>query len=100
MAGVTTPLPAATYPGTQLYPPNLTPDQDTGIGTWTDGQLELAIRNGVDNNGEVLCPQMKHFASITEDDMTATIAWLHALKPVAKKIPGSICPPLKTASGM
>jgi hypothetical protein len=102
MAGVTNPLPG--YDPNKLYPPNLTPDA-TGIGTpsnggWTDGQLEYAIRNGVDNNGEVLCPQMKHFSDITEPDMMATIAWLRQLKPVKKTIPGSICPPLKTAPGM
>jgi hypothetical protein len=102
MSGVTSPLPD--YTPNQLYPPNLTPDA-TGIGTansngWTDQQLEYAIRNGVDNNGEVLCPQMQHFKNMTESDMTTVIAWLRSLKPVKKNIPGSICPPLKTAPGM
>jgi hypothetical protein len=102
MSGVTSPLPG--YDPNMLYPPNLTPDA-TGIGTpstmgWTDQQLEYAIRNGVDNNGEVLCPQMKHFKDMTESDMTTVISWLRSLKPVKKTIPGSICPPLKTAPGM
>jgi len=97
MSGVTVPL--TNYPsGVELYPPNLTTDQTTGIGTWTDGQLEYAIQNGVDNQGEVLCPQMKHFATITADEMSETIKFLRSLPPIKKTIPGSICPPLKTKS--
>ena len=95
MSGVTIPL--TNQPsGVELYPPNLTIDQTTGIGTWTDGQLELAIKNGVDKDGEVLCPQMKHFAAITADEMTETIKFLRGLPPIKKTVPGSICPPLKT----
>jgi hypothetical protein len=96
MSGVTVPL-TMQASGVDLYPPNLTPDVDTGIGHWTDGQLELAIKNGVDDKGEVLCPQMKHFSSITADEMAETIKFLRALPAVKKTIPGSICPPLKTA---
>src|SRR4051794_41391550 len=37
-------------PGTVLAP-NLTPDPDTGIGAWTDGEKVRAIRDGVDKDG-------------------------------------------------
>jgi hypothetical protein len=29
------------------YPSNITPDAKTGIGTWTDGQIIAAIRDGL-----------------------------------------------------
>lgn len=95
MSGVTVPL-TMQPSGVDLYPPNLTTDQTTGIGTWTDGQLQFAIQNGVDKDGLVLCPQMKHFSQITADEMSETIKFLRGLPPIKKTIPGSICPPLKT----
>src|SRR5262245_12668223 len=33
--------------------PNITPDPDTGIGRWTDGELMRAIREGVHRSGRV-----------------------------------------------
>lgn len=95
MSGVTVAL-TMQPDGVDLYPPNLTTDQATGIGTWTDGQLEFAIKNGVDKDGLVLCPQMKHFSQITPEEMSETIKFLRGLPSVKKDIPGSICPPLKT----
>jgi hypothetical protein len=33
------------------YPSNITPDAKTGIGTWTDGQIIAAIREGRQPDG-------------------------------------------------
>ena len=41
-----------------LTAPNLTPDNETGIGTWTDDMLIRAIREGISHDGRVLHPQM------------------------------------------
>ena len=96
LSGSSSPLPG--YPnGVALYAPNLTPDMDTGIGAWNDDELRLAIRSGIDNQGEVLCPQMKHYKDMGDDELNAIIAYLHSIPAVSKQIPGSICPPLKTA---
>ena len=95
LSGSKTKLP--NYPDTvELYPPNLTPDNDTGIGTWTDYQLQIAIRNGVDKDGLTLCPQMKHYADMQDDELNAIIAYLRSLPAVKNTIPKSICPPIKT----
>jgi hypothetical protein len=32
-------------------PPNLTPDQETGLGNWSDAEIARAIREGVDKDG-------------------------------------------------
>ena len=69
MAGASTPL-GQQDPGIELYPPNLTPDDDTGIGTWTDDNLANAIRTGLDKEGLELCPQMKHFADMSDTRRT------------------------------
>src|SRR6202521_4621854 len=34
-----------------IYSPNLTPDRDTGIGAWSDGEFYGALRYGVDPDG-------------------------------------------------
>lgn len=79
----------------QLYGPNLTPDPKTGIGEWTDGQLKLGIRDGIDKEGMVLCPQMEHYRTMSDEEVNAIIAYLRSLPPVVHEAPPSICPPLK-----
>ena len=49
-------------PGT-IAAANITPDQETGIGAWTDGEKIRAIREGVDRDGRTLFPMM-HTAAI------------------------------------
>ena len=94
MSGAIDPLPG--FPeGVKLYAPNLTPDMETGIGGWTDGALKLAIRDGVDKEGLVLCPQMKHYKTMTEDQLNNIIKYLRGLPATKHAVQGSICPPLK-----
>jgi len=94
MAGSTAPLPNQPA-GVALYPPNLTPDPATGVGQWTDLQLHDAIVDGVDKEGLRLCPQMKHYGTMTDAEVAAIIGYMRALPAVNKVIPGSSCPPLK-----
>jgi Cytochrome c len=99
MGGSTTivPDPVTTdTPGTVfLYPPNLTPDMMTGIGSWTDAEIARAVRDGFDDHDQQLCTQMKHFTNLTLDQGLAVAAYLRSLPPVSRVIPSSICPPLK-----
>ncbi len=64
---------------------NITPDQDSGIGNWTDGELSRAIREGVDHEGNGLFPIMPYFIyrHISDDDMQAIIAYMRSLEPVS-----------------
>src|SRR6186713_66347 len=39
-----------------IYSTNITPDRETGIGTWTFGQFEAAVRHGVRPDGQHLYP--------------------------------------------
>ncbi len=48
-------------PGT-VTAPNLTPDPETGLGTWSDGEKVRAIREGVDKDGRTLFPMMPYEA--------------------------------------
>ena len=90
----------------ELYPPNLTPDVETGLGDpknpdpaqkgYSDELLARAIRQGYDRSDQELCPQMKHFADMTDFEVYSIVKYLRALPPVKQKILRSVCPPLKT----
>src|SRR3972149_7033640 len=41
-------------PSGNFAPPNLTPDKETGLGSWKDGEIARAIREGLDKDGVVL----------------------------------------------
>jgi len=96
MAGSTTMLPYPSDPRVELYPPNLTPDNATGIGLWSDDQLATAMRQGVDNNGLELCPQMQHFSTMNDYEAYSIVKYLRSIPPVSQKVLRSVCPPLKT----
>jgi hypothetical protein len=73
-----------------FYPPNLTPDQETGLGKWSDAEIITAFTTGVRPDGRRLSPAMPwiSYAHITADDATALVAYLRSLKPVEHKVPG------------
>ena len=63
---------------------NITPDPDTGIGSWTDEQVIAALSHGVDKDGAMLSPIMPwpYFQAMRPEDVKAIVAWLRTLKPV------------------
>jgi len=94
--------------GVELYPPNLTPDVETGLSDpahpgsnptrkpFTDPLLARAIRQGYDEDDEELCPQMKHYPDMDDFEVYSIVKYLRSLPPVRQKILRSVCPPLKT----
>jgi hypothetical protein len=75
--------------GGVAYPPNLTSDPRTGLGCWTQAQIEDAFLDGVDNEGNPLCPPMPHFADagLTQAMSVALVAFLRSLPPVLAHVP-------------
>lgn len=72
------------------YPRNITPHPETGIGSYTDAELETVIRTGRRPNGEQLSPAMPymHFSGIAEDDMLDLIAFLKlGQAPISNTVP-------------
>ena len=41
-----------------FYPPNLTPDRETGLGSWSEADIVRAVRQGVRPDGRELAPVM------------------------------------------
>jgi mono/diheme cytochrome c family protein len=67
-----------------VHSTNITPDRQTGIGTWTDDQIIAAIRLGRRPNGERLLPVHPYpvFNGMAEGDLRALVAYLRTLPPV------------------
>ena len=67
-----------------IYSPNLTPDRDTGIGAWSDGEFLRALRYGVGRDGSRYYPAFPYpyFTKMIRDDIFAIRAYLATLTPV------------------
>jgi mono/diheme cytochrome c family protein len=68
---------------------NITPDPDTGIGSWTDGQIAAAIRDGQRPNGESLAPVMpyQHYHGLSDQDTADLVAFLRTVPAVSNAVP-------------
>ena len=88
-AGATPPLIGGhkfELPFGNIYSRNLTPDKETGIGRYTDGELARVLRHGVMPSGKVALPFME-FQNLSDEDLTALISFLRAEKPVRNDVP-------------
>jgi mono/diheme cytochrome c family protein len=77
-----------------LVAPNITPDKETGAGTWTDDMFARAIREGISHDGRVLHPQMWYgsFRSLSDEDLASIIVYLRTLPPVHNPLPKTNIP--------
>lgn len=69
----------------RVYTPNITPDQETGLGAWTDDEILRTIRDGVRRDGTVLFPIMPYnsYGHLSDEDAMAIVAYLRSV-PAAK----------------
>ncbi len=71
------------------YSANLTPDVETGIGGWTDGEIVQAMREGLRKDRTVMFPLMPidWYHGISDDDALSIIAYLRSLPAVRNNVP-------------
>jgi mono/diheme cytochrome c family protein len=71
-----------------LLSANLTPDPETGLGTWTDDQIVNAIRNGKRPDGSDIRPPMGVFfyRELSDSDARSIVAYLRSVPPVRNKV--------------
>jgi len=83
-----------------FYGSNLTPDKETGLGTWTNEEIATAITAGARPDGRELAPAMpwRDFAALTKADALAIAAYLKSLPPIVNKVPGPFGPTEKPSS--
>ena len=72
-----------------VYPPNLTPDVDTGLGRWSDAEVVTAITSGQRPDGRMLSPVMPwpSYARLSSDDARAVVAYLRTIPAVSFAVP-------------
>ncbi len=74
--------------------PNITPDNETGIGAWSDQQFDDAMRKGVRPDGSRLYPAMPFpaYTKMTRDDVLAIRAYLSTVEPVHQPVKANTLP--------
>ena len=73
---------------------NLTPDDETGIGRWSDRQIANAIRAGIGHHGKRRIATMpwQGYARLTDDDVAAMVAYLRSIEPIRNSVPKEVIP--------
>lgn len=68
--------------------PNITPDNETGIGTWTRSDIKKALMTGERPDGRILSPVMpwEDLARLQENDVLAIVEYLKSLRPVKNRV--------------
>lgn len=71
-----------------FYAPNITPDKETGIGEWTDGEIVRSLREGLDRDGALFFPIMpiEALKGLSDEDALAMVAYLRTLRPVRNEV--------------
>jgi mono/diheme cytochrome c family protein len=85
------------HPGV-VYPSNITPDDRTGIGSWSNKQIIDAIRAGQGRHGSrrILTMPWQAYAKISDNDIYAIVGYLRNIEPVIHRVPDDV-PPGRTA---
>ncbi|MEO1080698.1 MAG: cytochrome c [Pseudomonadota bacterium] len=81
------------FPGA-VYPPNLTPDVETGLGQWTVMEITTMLRTGKNRHGNQTMTIMPwtSYAQLSDADATAIATYLKSLEPVAHQVPARVIP--------
>jgi mono/diheme cytochrome c family protein len=71
-----------------IVSPNITPDQETGIGNWSDEEFDNAVRQGIRRDGARLYPAMPYpyYTKMSRDDVKAIRAYLATVPAVHNKV--------------
>ncbi|MGG4581939.1 c-type cytochrome [Alcaligenes sp. Me129] len=77
-----------------IYTTNITPDKETGIGSWSYKAFERAMREGIHQDGRHLYPAFPYtaFAKISDEDMQSLYAYLMTQEPVKSEVPETKLP--------
>jgi mono/diheme cytochrome c family protein len=78
------------------YTKNLTPDNETGLGTWTEQQFIETIRNGREQGrGRQILPPMPWpaYRNMTDADLKAVFAYLKSIPAIKNKVPDPVIAP-------
>ena len=86
-----------------VFTSNLTPDDKTGIGTWSSAHFWRAMHNGRSKNGRLLYPAFPYtsYTQVTREDSDALFAYLGSLPPVvAPNLPHALRFPYQSQAAL
>ena len=96
-------VPYEGLPG-RIVASNITPDPETGIGTWTDGEKIRAIREGISKDGRALYPSMPYanYRYMSDEDVQSLVAYMDTLPAIRNPLPKTELSPaaLKSIQGV
>ena len=77
-----------------IYPPNITPDKETGIGLWSDQEIDRAIRMGLGRHAgrRIAVMPWQGYTKMTNADVTAIVGYLRSIDPVEHQVPDEVAP--------
>jgi len=81
-------MPFDGLPG-RIVASNITPDKETGAGSWSDDQLARAIREGIGHDGRTLFPMMpyENYRKMSDEDLASVVVYVRALPPIHRELP-------------
>src|SRR5262245_9804651 len=74
---------------------NLTPDRETGLGSWTEDMFIATMRTGRhQGKGRAILPPMPYWmvGALPDEDIKSVFAYLQSLAPVKNRVPAPIEP--------
>ena len=82
-------------PPFRLVCPNITPDKETGAGTWPDEVFVRALRQGIGHDGRTLFPLMPYnnFTLLSDEDLASVIVYIRSIPAVRNELPKTSLPP-------
>lgn len=79
---------------------NLTPDKDTGLGTWTEKEFIDTLRHGRERGiGRELLPPMPWpgYGKASDEDLSSIWAYLQTIPAISNRVPDPLPPPAPAA---
>jgi mono/diheme cytochrome c family protein len=84
-------------PGFTVAGANITPDRETGIGTWSDDDIKLALTDGI-RPAHAKLPGVKladvmpiaQYRALTANDLTAVVAYLRTIPAIRNEVQSPI----------
>lgn len=73
--------------GSKIYSMNLTMDEETGIGKWSEADFAKAVKTGMLPNGQPALRQpMKPYTDLTDGEVKAVYAYLKSIPKIHNKV--------------
>lgn len=73
--------------GSLIYSRNITMDEETGIGRWTEEEFIKAVKTGILPNGQPgVRPPMKPYSDLTGGEVKAIYAYLKTIPKINNKV--------------